>query len=203
MTLGDGADVSIVFTLRFRLLPEELRSIHERFGQVGIWSAIRDLSTSAVRSTLAAPGMGLDNLRVEGRGPVSDTLRQAVGEELRAAGFGLTLFSLGNSDLGASNEVVQATMRARLELEREDAEAPVRLARARHDAELQPFVTGDASSVALRYRENEVWRDLARFLAADRALVMSAPTRQAVAAAAESTRSETEDSPAEAEVTEE
>ena len=104
----------------------------------------------------------------------------------------MTLFSLGNTDLGASNELVQATIRARLELEREDAEAPVRLARARHDAELQPFVTGDASGVALRYRENEVWRDLAR-LVADRALVMSAPARRVATDTTETTRSEPDD----------
>ncbi len=90
----------------------------------------------------------------------------------------MTLFSLGNTDLGAANELVQATIRARLELEREEAEAPVRLARARHDAELQPFVTGDASGVALRYRENEVWRDVARLMAAERSMMMHTPARQ-------------------------
>ena len=201
-TLGDGAEASIGFTVRFRLDPEALRAIHERFGQAGIWSAIRDLSTSAVRSVVADPDVGLDSLRAPGRSDLGEKLQGAIGGALRTSGFETTLFSLGATELGSSNEIVQATIRARLELEREDAEAPVRLARARHDAELQPFVSGDAAGVALRYRENEVWQDLARLIAT-RSLVMSAPTRQFATEITESTRIEPDDSSAPAEETEE
>ncbi len=192
-TLGDGADASIAYTLRFRLDPVALRAIHERFGQDGIWPAIRDLSTSAVRSAVLDPEIDLDSLRTPERTSLSDKLQESIRAALRGAGFDLTLFSLGNTDLGAADELMQATIRARLELEREEAEAPVRLARARHDAELQPLVTGDASGVALRYRENEVWRDIARLMAVDRGLVMSAPTRQLPTESKESTRSEPDD----------
>lgn len=202
-TLGDGADASIAFTLRFRLDPLALRAIHERFGQDGIWPAIRDLSTAAVRSVVADPEVSLDNLRVPDRTNLGEKLQESIRGALRAAGFDLTLFSLGDTDLGAADELIQATIRARLELEREEAEAPVRLARARHDAELQPFVTGDASGVALRYRENEVWRDVARLMAADRGLVMSAPTRQLPPNITETIPSEADDSAASAEETEE
>ena len=202
VTMGDGAEATIAFTVRFRLDPEALRAIHERFGQVGIWSAIRDLSTSAVRSTVADPAVGIEKARVPERSNLAEDLRESIGASLRSAGFELTLFSLGNTDLGAVDEVVQATIRARLDLEREEAEAPVRLARVRNDADLQPFVTGDASGVALRYRENEVWRDLARMIAADRGLMMSVPSRQPATAIAESTTSEPDDSAA-AEETEE
>jgi SPFH domain / Band 7 family len=202
-TLGDGAEASIAFTLRFRLDPLALRAIHERFGQDGIWVAIRDLSTSAVRSAVADPDVGLDNLRPPERTNLGEKLQESIGVAIRGAGFEMTLFSLGNADLGVADELVQATVRARLELEREEAEAPVRLARARHDAELQPFVTGDASGVALRYRENEVWRDVARLMAAERQLVMHAPTRQLATEITESTRSEPDDSDAAAEESEE
>ena len=197
--LGDGADVSIAFTLRFRLDPVALRAIHERFGQDGIWAAVRDLSTSAVRSVVADPQISLDNLRVPGRSDLGEKLKESIGGALRSAGFDMTLFSLGDTDLGEADELIQATILARLELEREEAEAPVRLARARHDAELQPFVTGDVSGLALRYRENEVWRDVARLMAADRGLVMSAPTRQRPTETTESTRSEPDDIAEEAE----
>jgi regulator of protease activity HflC (stomatin/prohibitin superfamily) len=170
VTLGDGAEAAIAFTVRFKLVPEKLRAIHERFGGDGIWSAVRDLSASAARTAVAVPDLGFDNLRPPGRTALRDLLAQAVTESLGEAGFDVTLFSLGETDTGSSNDAVQAAIRARLELEREDAEAPLRLARARNDAALHPFVTGDASSVALRYRENEVWRDLAKLLA-DRAVL--------------------------------
>ena len=200
-TLGDGADALIAFTIRFRLDPDALRAIHERFGQDGIWSAIRDLSTSAVRAAVSQPDVGLDDLRTPERSNLGEKLRESIGGALREAGFVTTLFSLGNTDLGAAEEIVQATIRARLELEREEAEAPVRLARARHDAELQPFVTGDPSGVAMRYRENEVWRDVARLMAVDRSLVMSAPTRQLITEAIESASSEPDDNAAPVEET--
>ena len=55
--------------------------------------------------------------------------------------------------------VIQSTVRARLELAREEAEAAVRLARARIDAELEPYLAS-LPEAALRYREVDVWRDL-------------------------------------------
>ncbi len=82
-TLGDGADASIAFTLRFRLDPEALRAIHERFGQDGIWSAIRDLSTSAVRSAVADPEVSLDNLRPPERNNLGEKLQGSIGGALR------------------------------------------------------------------------------------------------------------------------
>jgi hypothetical protein len=62
-------------------------------------------------------------------------------------------------DLGRAGELIQAAVRARLELAREEAEAATRIARVRHDAELAPYLAG-VGEAALRYRQTDVWRDL-------------------------------------------
>jgi hypothetical protein len=53
-------------------------------------------------------------------------------------------------------------VRARYELEREQADAATRLARARNDAELAPLVEGIPVDVVMRYRETELWREVAQ-----------------------------------------
>jgi hypothetical protein len=78
---------------------------------------------------------------------------------LDAEGLTMTMFALGDVDLGRTGDVIQSTARARLEQDREEAESTVRLTRARIDAELGPYLTA-ASDAALRYREVDVWRDL-------------------------------------------
>ncbi len=37
--LGDRSMATVSYTVRFRSLPENLRSVHERFGPSGIWTA--------------------------------------------------------------------------------------------------------------------------------------------------------------------
>ena len=66
---------------------------------------------------------------------------------------------LGTIDFGRTGEVIQATVRARHELEREQAEAATRLARALNDADLQQKMTSTGEA-AWRYRETDLWRDL-------------------------------------------
>ena len=78
---------------------------------------------------------------------------------LAGDGFVVTMFHLGDLDLGRTGEVIDAAARAGMELQREEAEAAMRVARARIDAELKPYVTEEA---ALRYREVDSWRDLAQ-----------------------------------------
>jgi hypothetical protein len=158
------------------LVLEQLRSVHERFGPEGIWAAVRDTSARVVRDALNDSNVGVDDLYGTPRLALEIALTQMLTEALAADGFTLTLFSLGETDLGLTGEVVQATVRSRLELEREEAESTVRMARARNDAELQPFVSGAAANGALRYREGEVWRDLVNMLAS-RVSVPPAPTR--------------------------
>jgi hypothetical protein len=176
VTLGDRAVIALSYTLRFQLVPDSLRSIHERFGPDGIWAAVRDVSGRAIRVAINDPSIGIDDLFGPRRIALDAALGTAVSEALATDGFVVTLFSIGETNLGFAGEVIQATVRSRHSIEREDAEAPLRVARARHDAELQPFVTGDPSSVALRYRETEAWREVAQVLAA-RGVMLPAASR--------------------------
>ena len=74
----------------------------------------------------------------------------------------MALFAFGDLDLGPTGDVIQAIVRARLELEREQAESATRVARARSDAELEPYLAQDTTEAALRYREVDLWRELLR-----------------------------------------
>ena len=53
VTLGDRTTAVLSFTVRFVLMPEQLRTVHERFGPTGIFGIVRDESHRAVRNTLA------------------------------------------------------------------------------------------------------------------------------------------------------
>jgi hypothetical protein len=53
VTLGDRTEATVVVTVRFQLLPENLKQVHERYGPNGVFGVVRDVSTRAVLSTLA------------------------------------------------------------------------------------------------------------------------------------------------------
>ena len=146
-------------TVRFRLTPEQLRLVHERFGPKGFFGIVRDESSRAVITTLGATEVGIDSLFGPARGKCEELLRSAADSALAADGIELTSLLLGPVDLGRTGEVIQATVRARYELEREQAEAATRMARALNDADLQQHLT-DSSDAAWRYRETDLWREL-------------------------------------------
>ncbi len=157
--LADRFVAVVPYTIRFRLDVNGLRTVHERFGPEGIWAAVRDLSDAAIRRTLA--GTEVEDLFGERRESIGQLLSEAVGERLASAGIVLTMFELGAVDLGRTGEVIEATARARFELAREEAEADLRVARARIDSALAPFA-GGGGELAMRYREVDSWRELAR-----------------------------------------
>ena len=103
---------------------------------------------------------------------------------------------LGAVDLGRTGEVIQATVRARYELERERAEAATRTARALNDADLQKQMS-TPSDDAWRYRETDLWRDLVARTDALNVALRAGPGRPrcAAAAATPSTRPVDADAP--------
>ena len=159
ITLGDRTTAVLCLTVRFRLIPEQLRLVHERFGPRGFFGIVRDETSRAVISTLGAAEVGIDNLFGVDRERCEELLRSAVTTALAADGIELRSLLLGPVDLGRTGEVIAATVRARYELEREQAEAATRMARALNDADLQHHMT-TASDAAWRYRETDLWRDL-------------------------------------------
>jgi len=159
VTLGDRTTATVAYTVRFRLLPEQLKQVHERFGPTGVFGIVRDESSRAVTGALGDPAVGIDSLLGSAREACEKRLFTAVGAALQADGVEVTAFLVGAVDLGRTGEVIQATLRARLEVEREKAEAATRMARALNDADLQQYVN-TASDAAWRYRETDLWRDL-------------------------------------------
>ena len=159
VTLGDRTRATIYYTIRFRLDLARLRPIHERFGPDGFWTAVRDTSAHALRVRLGDAGVSVDDVLAEALTGLEELVCDDVTAALGQVGFVVTMFNIGDVDLGRTGEVIQSTVRARLELEREEAESSVRVARARIDAELNPFLAGIADT-AIRYREVDVLRDL-------------------------------------------
>jgi regulator of protease activity HflC (stomatin/prohibitin superfamily) len=159
VTLGDRGQATVGYTVRFRLDTGRLRSVHERFGPEGFWNAIRDVSGRALRHRLGQSDVGVDDLFGEPRNALEEQIGEAVKAALYDDGMIVTMFVIGDVDLGRTGDVIQSTVRARLELEREQAESGVRMARAKIDAELEPYLA-TLSDAALRYREVDVWRDL-------------------------------------------
>lgn len=160
VVLGDRAEAVVGYTLRFRLDPELLRTVHDRFGTAGYWSAARDGSAAAISAALGEEDVSLDSFYPGERAALEQRLRERVTAGLAPDGLVVTGFSLGSTDLGRAGETVQATVRARLELAREQAEAAIQKLRVRNDAALAKYLA-DVGDTALRYRQTEVWRDLA------------------------------------------
>jgi regulator of protease activity HflC (stomatin/prohibitin superfamily) len=179
VNLGDRSVARISYTVRFRLDQGRLKTVHNRFGPDGIWAAVRDESDRTIRNALGDPRFSVEDVFGAARDALSTALAEHLQTAFDADGFVLTAFSLGDVDLGRTGEVIQATARANYELAREEAENATRLARARNDAELGNYLTGEASDTALRYREVDVWRELVQILA-DRSLAVAGPGRGAM-----------------------
>lgn len=160
VVLGDRAEVSVGYTLRFRLNQEHLRTVHERFGTTGYWSAARDASAAVIAGALGEDGVGLDSFFPGERATLQETLREHVTQALADDGLDVTGFILGGVELGRAGEAIQAAVRARLELAREQAEAATQKLRVRNDVALAKLLD-EVGDTALRYRQTEVWRELA------------------------------------------
>jgi regulator of protease activity HflC (stomatin/prohibitin superfamily) len=165
IALGDRSTATVSLTIRFRLIAEQLRRVHERFGPHGVFGIVRDESIRAAAGTLGDPSFGVDSLFGPAREACQYKLLEEIGAALEADGIEVTAVVLGTVDLGRTGEVIQATVRARYELEREQAEAATRLVRAMNDADLQDKMSAPSEG-AWRYRETDLWRDLVQRTAA-------------------------------------
>jgi hypothetical protein len=159
VTLGDRTRATVPFTVRFRLIPDKLRQVHERYGPNGVFGVVRDATSAAVSAALRDPAVGIDDMFGAPLEVCQKSVGAAVAEALDASGFELSVFLLGAAEFGRTGDVIQATLRARHELEREQAEAPTRLARAANDANLQENLTL-SNEDAWRYRETDLWGEL-------------------------------------------
>jgi hypothetical protein len=145
--------------VRYAIIPEQLRTVHERFGPQGIHGLVRDESARAISRALSDPAVTVESLFGSARADTEARLREAVTEALQEHGIRVAGFVLGPVDLGRTGEVIQATVRATFELALEEAGAAIRIARAQNDGELEQQIT-TVRDGAWRYRETDLWRDL-------------------------------------------
>jgi len=159
IVLGDGAEGDADYTIRFRLDQSMLASVHDRFGPEGIWAAVRDLGARSVAAALN-DATSVDDVYGPGRQALNQRVADQVTADLATDGFIVTVVDLAAIDLGASGFAIQAAVRARLELAREQAETTMRRTRAEGDAEIARLLADVNASPALRYRETDAWRDV-------------------------------------------
>ncbi len=157
--LGDRALAEVAYTVRYAIIPERLRTVHERFGPEGVDGLVRDESGRAISRALSDPAITVESLFGRDRSDTEARLGQAVTAALEEHGIRVAGFVLGPVDLGRTGEVIQATVRATFELALEEAEAATRIARAQNDGRLEQQIT-TLSEDAWRYRETDLWRDL-------------------------------------------
>jgi regulator of protease activity HflC (stomatin/prohibitin superfamily) len=158
--LSDQAVAEVSYTVRCQLIEAKVHEIHESYGPEGIWSVLRDVSRRTLISESAGSGITIGNVFGDGYGELERHVSAALTDALAEVGFELKLFSLREVDLGVTGEIVQDTIRAGAELEREQAYAAVRRARIDNDGVLLAEVDGLDHELVLRYRQVDAWRDL-------------------------------------------
>jgi regulator of protease activity HflC (stomatin/prohibitin superfamily) len=179
--LGDKAFAEVSFTLRCRLDTGGLKDVHNQFGPEGLWVALRDVTRSTVLAEVGSKALGVDDVYGEGFAQLDKRLTTALTKALGKSGFELTMFTLREVDLGETGEVIQATVRADAELEREEAFAKVRRARLENDAAINSLLEGVDGDTLLRYRQIEAWRDILHRWDGDRPIPSALTTPLAVA----------------------
>jgi regulator of protease activity HflC (stomatin/prohibitin superfamily) len=175
--LGDKTFVTLSYTVRCQLDPARLKDVHNQYGPEGIWPALRDVTRASLIAEAGSADISVHDAFGDEFAALERRLENALREALAAVGFELKMFSLREVDLGETGEVIQATLRADAELEREQAMARVRQVRLENDVAMGELVAGVEGDVLLRYRQLESWREILLRWDGDQAIpsALSAP----------------------------
>ena len=160
--LGDRARVSVLYTLRLRIRPDGLHDIHERVGPEGLKRLVRDLSRQVIIDELASEAYGIDDAFATAREHLEHTLAARLTDTFRQNGLDVEMFNLRGLDLGPVNDVIDATVRAKAELELERASALVRSLRVKNEAATSAQLAKSLTDQVLRYRQIELGREALR-----------------------------------------
>ena len=188
--LGDKTFVELSYTVRCQLDITKLKSVHEQFGPEGIWSALRDTTRQSLIAEAGSAKVSIDDAFGDGYTALEERLGTALGTALGDIGFELKMFSLREVDLGETGEVIQATLRADAELEREQALTKVRRARLENDASMRELLGDVDGEVMLRYRQIEALAQILERWGGDRAIPAALTTPLTMPAASASTTSD-------------
>jgi regulator of protease activity HflC (stomatin/prohibitin superfamily) len=160
VVLGDRTHAEVCYTVRFRIDPDQLRTIHLRFGPDGLYGIIRDVTEQQVADGLGDSTVTYEDLFGSKRTALQAVLHERVAGALAEQGFEVTFFGLREVDLGEIGEAVQARARAQALGEQEEVNAAFRRVRAQNDMEVAAMLDG-MSETALRYQQINAWRTLA------------------------------------------
>lgn len=153
--LGDKTFAQVSYTVRCQLDTSKLKDVHNRFGPEGIWSALRDTTRRTLICEAGRSDVSIDDAFGDGFSTLEQRFTEALDGALAEIGFRLTMFSLRQIDLGETGDVIQATLRADAELEREQALTKVRKARLENDASMRELLDDVDGELMLRYRQIE------------------------------------------------
>ena len=141
VTLGDRTRATVPYTVRFRLVPDKLRQVHERFGPAGVFGIVRDASSAAVSAALRDPAIGIDDMF----GAQLEVCQKSVARPWPTLWTPTGSNSAPSCSVPPSSGGPEKSSRPRFGAARararEGAEAPTRLARAANDADLQQNLT--------------------------------------------------------------
>jgi len=168
MYLADKAVADVSYTLRCQLDPSRLQDVHNRFGPEGLWTALRDTTRSCLLAEVAKGDLSVHDVFGSGYTKLEQRFSRSLDTALGESGFQLRMFSLRSIDLGETGEVIQSTVRAAAELEREQAMAEVRKLRLENDVAMRDLAGEVDADVMLRYRQIEAWRDILQRWGGDR-----------------------------------
>jgi regulator of protease activity HflC (stomatin/prohibitin superfamily) len=179
--LGDKAFATLSYTVRCQLDPARLQDVHNQYGPEGIWSALRDTTRSSLIAEAGADDVSINDAFGDRFTALEKRMEQALAAALGGIGFELKMFSLREIDLGETGEIIQSTLRADAELEREQAMVKVRLARLENDTAMGELAASIDGDVLLRYRQLESWREILQRWDGDQAIpsALSAPLASA------------------------
>lgn len=166
--LGDKTFAEVSYTVRCQLDTGKLKSVHNQFGPEGIWSALRDTTRKSLIAEAGSSKVTVDDVFGGKYSALEQRLGKALGKALGDIGFELKMFNLREIDLGETGEVIQSTLRADAELEREQAFATVRKARLENDASMRELLADVDGDVMLRYRQIEALAQILQRWGGDR-----------------------------------
>lgn len=144
VVLGDRAAATVRYTVRFRIDPDHLKDVHQRFGPDGLWAVVRDTTDRAIALALTDEARGINDVFGQARAELAGHLASVAGAALESEGFRLTMFHLADVDLAGTGATIQDTIRAR------------------YDAELAAAVADLPVNTVREYQEADLWRQIAR-----------------------------------------
>lgn len=200
LLLGDKTFVHVSYTVRCQLDTSKLKLVHNQFGPEGIWPALRDTTRRTLIAAAGDSSVTIDDAFGDGFPALEQRFTKALDRALDDIGFELTMFSLREIDLGETGDVIQAALRARAEVEREQALTEVRRVRLENDASLRELLDDVDADVMLRYRQIEALAQILERWGGDRPI--PAALSASVTAAAPPAPATPHPAPEEADLTE-